>query len=186
MARLTNTNQHYGAVAIGLHWVMAVLLVVLLVLGIYMSNLPVVGFTKLKLQLIFYHKEYGLLALGLAMIRLVWRIGNVLPLLVEGLPDWQKVAARFVHLSLYALMFALPISGWLMSSAAGIPVYFFGFRVPDLMAKNEHFFQVLIDVHMWLGYVLIGLVFLHAAAALRHHIFCRDETLKKMLPGKRE
>lgn len=183
MARLTNTERDYGAVAILLHWLMAVLLIVLTALGVYMSGLPDVGFDKTKLTLIVYHKEFGILALGLAMLRLAWRVTNALPALVKELPDWQKVAARFVHLCFYALMFALPISGWLMSSAASIPVYFFGVRLPDLIPHNEYRFQLLIEVHKWLGYALIGFILLHAGAALRHHFISRDNTLKKILPG---
>ncbi|WOX05942.1 cytochrome b [Microbulbifer pacificus] len=186
MIALTNTYQRYGLVAIVLHWLMAVLLIALIALGLYMSGLPDVGFNKQKLLLIFYHKEYGILALGFVTLRLAWRIGNALPALAEGLPDWQKIAARFVHLSFYALMFALPVSGWLMSSAAGIPVFFFGFRLPDFIAKNENLFQMLIEVHKWLGYTLIGLILIHATAALRHHFLSRDDTLKKMLPGMRD
>ncbi|SDZ81537.1 cytochrome b [Microbulbifer marinus] len=182
---LVNTDQQYGAVAIALHWFMAVLLVALIVLGLYVSDLPDVGFNKQKILLILYHKEYGMLALGLAVVRLAWRIGNVLPVLVENIPDWQKVAARFVHLSFYGLMFALPITGWLMSSAASIPVYVFGVRLPDLIGHNEHLFQVFIEVHKWLSYALIGFILVHAGAALRHHFLCRDDTLKKILPGKR-
>lgn len=183
MTGLTNTNRHYGAVAILLHWFMAALLIGLTVLGVYMSALPDVGFDKEKITLIVYHKEYGILALGLAMVRLAWRVGNALPALVRELPDWQKVVARFVHLCFYALMFALPVSGWLMSSAASIPVYVFGIQLPDLIPHNEYRFQLLIEVHKWLGYALIGLILLHAGAALRHHFISRDNTLRKILPG---
>ncbi len=183
MTTLRNTEQRYGTVAIALHWLMALLLIALIVLGLYMSRLPDVGFDKNKILLVLYHKEYGMLALGLAVVRLAWRVGNVLPALVEELPDWQQVAARFVHLCFYGFMFALPISGWLMSSAAGIPVYVFGVRLPDLIAHNEYRFQQLIEIHKWLGYALIGFIVLHAGAALRHHFLSRDNTLKKMLPG---
>ncbi|MFV8782524.1 cytochrome b [Microbulbifer sp. SA54] len=179
---LINTRQCYGTVAIALHWLMAMLLIGLIALGLYMTSLPDVGFDKEKLGLIVLHKECGILALALAMVRLAWRVGNVLPELVGDLPDWQKVAARFVHLCFYGLMFALPISGWLMSSAASIPVFFFGVRLPDLIAHNDYQFQMLVDVHEWLGYVLIGLIVLHAGAALKHHFISRDSTLKNMWP----
>ncbi|WP_237061575.1 cytochrome b [Microbulbifer zhoushanensis] len=183
MTVLKNTPQRYGTVAIALHWLMAVLLIGLVALGLYMSGLPDVGFDKRKIGLVLLHKEYGMVALGLAAVRLAWRLGNVLPALAAQFPDWQKVAARFVHLCFYALMFALPVTGWLMSSAAAIPVYAFGVRLPDLIAQNEYRFQVLIEVHKWLGYALIGFIVIHAGAALRHHFLSRDNTLKKMLPG---
>ena len=94
--------------------------------------------------------------------------------------------ARLVHLLFYAVIFALPITGWIMSSAAGIPVSFLGlFDLPDLVAYNDDLFHAFIDIHKWLGYALIGLILIHAAAALRHHFWFKDETLKKMLPGER-
>src|SRR5438105_12394166 len=109
MTRLANSEQRYGTVAIVLHWLMVVVLVALIVLGLYMVSLPDVGFDKKKVTLILYHTQLGLVALVLAALRLAWRVGNALPRLVESIPDWQKVTARFVHLSFYAVMFALPI-----------------------------------------------------------------------------
>jgi cytochrome b561 len=80
-------------------------------------------------------------------------------------------------------MFALPVTGWLMSSAAGIPVSFFGlFTLPDPIARDDALFRALIDVHKVLGYVTIALIFVHAGAALRHHFHFKDDTLRKMWP----
>jgi cytochrome b561 len=165
---------------------MALLLVTLVVLGLYMVSLPDVGFNTRKIMLILYHKELGVAALLLVALRLVWRIGNVLPSLVARLPDWQKVTARFVHLSFYALMLSLPITGWLMSSAAGIPVSFLGlFTLPDLIPHDELLFRAFIRIHQWLAYALIACLLVHAGAALAHHLVFKDDTLRKMLPGRR-
>jgi cytochrome b561 len=178
-----NTAQQYGAIAIVLHWGMAVLLVVLIAMGFYMDRMPDAGFDTQKITLILVHKALGMLVLGLAVLRLVWRLGNALPRLVDSLPDWQQVAARFVHLMFYALMFSVPVTGWLMSSAGGYPVPFFGlFDVPDLIGFNEWLFQVLITVHRWLAWMLFFFLVLHAGAALRHHFELRDDTLRRMLP----
>jgi cytochrome b561 len=186
MPQLGNTLERYGAVAIMLHWLMGIVLVALIVLGLYMVSLPDVGFDTKKIGLILYHKELGLVALALALLRLAWRVGNALPQLVDNLPDWQKVSARFVHLCFYALMFALPVSGWLMSSATGIPVSFFGlFDLPDFVAYDDRLFHLFIDIHKSLGYALIVLILIHAAAALRHHLLFKDETLTKMWTGAR-
>jgi cytochrome b561 len=183
MTPIENTEDRYGAVAILLHWLMAFLVIGLLALGIYMVTLPDVGFNTKKITLIIYHKELGLLVLVLLAVRLGWRLTNVLPQLVEHLPDWQKIAARFVHLSFYALMFVLPMTGWLMSSAAGIPVSLFGlFTLPDFLPRDEQLFQRLIDVHKWLAYVLVLVIVVHVGAALRHHFVFKDDTLRKMLP----
>ena len=167
-----------------LHWLMALLLSALVALGLYMTSLPDVGFDTWKIRLILYHKQLGMVALTLVTLRLLWRAGNVLPHLVETLPDWQKVIARFVHLCFYALMLALPVTGWLMSSATGIPVSVLGlFTLPDLVAYDERLFHTLVAVHRYLGYALIVCMAVHIGAALRHHFLLRDHTLKKMLPG---
>lgn len=179
-----NTQRQYGAVAIALHWGMALLLVALAALGLYMVRLPDAGYDTEKITLILVHKALGMLALFVVMLRLAWRLFGALPRLVDGLPEWQQVAARFVHLMFYALMFALPLTGWLMSSAGGYPVPFFErFDLPDLVGVNDWLFQVLIDVHRWLAWMFLFFLVLHAAAALRHHFARRDDSLRRMLPG---
>ncbi len=180
--RLSNTNRHYGAAAIGLHWLMAALIVTLVAMGIYMVRLPDVGFNSKKIILILTHKEIGSVVLALVATRLAWRELNRLPRLVETVPEWQKVAAIFVHLCFYALMIALPITGWVMSSAAGIPVSILGlFTLPDFVSHDEALFGWLRQIHDWLGYSMAALICVHAGAALRHHFLLRDDTLRKML-----
>ena len=184
MTPLENTEDRYGAVALLFHWSMALIVIGTAALGLYMVTLPDVGFNTNKVTLVLYHKEFGLLVLVLLATRLAWRVTQILPRLVEHLPDWQKIAARFVHLSFYALMFALPMTGWLMSSVAGIPVSVLGlFTLPDLLPRDDYLFQRLIDVHKWLGYALVLLIFGHVGAALRHHFVFKDDTLRRMLPN---
>jgi cytochrome b561 len=174
----------YDAIAIALHWLMAIVLLGLLVLGFHMVSLPDAGFDTWKIFLILYHKQLGVLALALAVLRLGWRVGHALPALVATLPEWQKVTARFVHLCLYGLMFALPVTGWLMSSAAGFPVSFLGlFELPDVVAPSDYLFRAYVQVHKWLSYALIGLTLAHAGAALAHHFMLKDETLRRIMPG---
>jgi len=181
--QILNNEQRYGTVAMVIHWSMAVLLIVLVALGLYMVSLPDVGFDTRKIALILYHKELGVLAFALVALRWVWRLGNVLPHLAENLPDWQKLTARFVHLCFYALMFAMPITGWLMSSAAGIPVSVLGsFQLPDLIGHDDVLFRAFVEIHRWLGYALTTCILVHTGAALSHHLIFKDETLRKMLP----
>jgi cytochrome b561 len=184
MTPIGNNEAGYGVIAITLHWGMAALLIGLAALGLYMVALPDVGFDTRKIVLILYHKELGMLALVLFAVRLAWRVTNILPHLVADLPDWQKVAARFVHLCFYALMFALPMTGWLMSSAAGFPVSFLQlFTLPDLIGPNEYLFEQLIQIHKWLSYALLVLLVVHTAAALRHRFTFRAGTSSSgMLP----
>ena len=182
MTRLANTDQEYGVVAMALHWFMAALLIALIALGIYMVRLPDVGFNKSKITLILVHKEIGILVLGAVGLRLAWRQINPLPELVPTVPDWQQIAAAFVHISLYAMMIAQPFIGWIMSSASGIPVDFLGwFTLPNLVSRDEALFQLLRNTHDWLGFVMAVLVGTHAGAALRHHFSLRDPTLRRML-----
>jgi cytochrome b561 len=182
-APLANTPLRYGLVAIVLHWAMAGLLAVMLALGFYMVSLPDVGFDQVKITLILVHKSLGVLALVLLLLRLAWRVGNVLPRLVAGMADWQQVAARFVHLAFYGVVLALPFTGWLMSSAGGYPVPVFGlFELPDLIPPNDARFHFFIALHGALAYVLLGLVVVHTAAALWHWLLLRDGTLERMWP----
>lgn len=178
--QLKNTDQRYGAIAILLHWLMAVLIIGMLILGLLMVRLPI---SLQKLKWYGWHKEYGLLVLLLASVRLGWRFGNVVPMLPAHISGLQKLAAHGAHYILYILMFAMPLTGWMMSSAAGLPVSFFGlFVLPDLMAPNHDLMELLEEVHEWLGYGLIAVICAHAGAALQHHFYHKDDILRRMLP----
>jgi cytochrome b561 len=181
---LTNSQPRYGAAAILFHWLMAGLIVALVVVGLYMVRLPDIGFDARKVTLILVHKQVGVAAFLLVCVRWIWRQINVLPRLVDTLPEWQKVIAITVHLCFYALMVALPITGWIMSSYAGIPVWFLGLTLPDLELPNERLFEKFEQLHDWLGYAMLVFMCLHAEAALRHHFVFRDTTLQKMLPTR--
>lgn len=179
MRHITNTQDHYGMIAILFHWVMALLLVVMLALGLYMTR---ISMSLFKLKLFGWHKEYGVLVLMLVILRLVWRLLNIKPTLPPEIPRWQKVSARVVHWLFYFLMFALPISGWLISSAAGLPVSFFGlFVLPDFISASETARHLFSEIHEWLAYALILILCLHASAALKHHFIDKNDILRKML-----
>ena len=174
---LKNSENRFGLIAILLHWIMAVLIIGLLGIGLYMVSLPI-GFEKLKLY--GWHKEYGFLVLGLVIFRLFWRLINITPHL--SLPWFEIIAARLMHWAFYGFMLAMPITGWLITSAAGLPASFFGlFVLPNLIAPNEEFRQFFELVHKWLGYGLIVAIFLHACAALKHHFIDKDDILKRMI-----
>ncbi|MDF3831909.1 cytochrome b [Cupriavidus basilensis] len=183
MAPIENSEERYGIIAILLHWSMAILVIGLAALGIYMVMLPDVGFNSEKIVLIIFHKEVGLLVFVLLLVRWVWRATQTMPALDSQLPDWQKIAARSVHLIFYFIIFALPITGWVMSSAAGIPVSFFGiFTLHDFVRHDDLLFHQLIELHRWLGFALVFFIFIHVSAALWHHFVFKDDTLRKMLP----
>ncbi|MBL7478884.1 cytochrome b [Legionella bononiensis] len=175
---IKNTSSGFGIVAISLHWIIAFLIIGLLILGLYMVNLPI---SLEKLKLYGWHKEYGFLVLFLAIIRIIWRLSNQMPEL--ALPLLEKIAARSMHWAFYCFMFAMPITGWLITSSAGLPASFFGlFTLPNLVAPDEHNRVLFEWIHEWLGYALIGAIMLHTAAALKHHFINKDDILRRMLP----
>lgn len=173
-----NNNTHFGLIAISLHWLMAVLIIGLLGVGLYMVSLPA---APEKFKLYGWHKEFGLLVLALAFFRLCWRLINTNPHL--NLPLLERMAARLVHWALYGFMFAMPLTGWLLSSAAGFAPSFFGlFTLPTLVAPNEQLLAIFKVTHRWIAYGLIAAITLHALAALKHHFYDKDDILRRMWP----
>ena len=177
---LKNTKDSYGIVAKGLHWLMALLIIGMIALGLYMEELQN---SPDKFRLFGLHKSFGITLLFLVWLRVVWRVINVTPTLPDSLPAFEKGLARLGHLGLYALMFALPLTGWAMSSAAGFPVSVFGwFVMPNLLEANHQMKELFEDVHGLLAWVLMAVIGLHVLAALLHHFYYKNDVLRKMLP----
>lgn len=175
-----NAAPGYTRVAIVLHWLVALTVLCAFPLGMYMRELPL---SPTKLQLYSYHKWLGISVLLLVATRLAWRIGHRPPPLLPGMPRWQEIAAYATHHSLYLLMLVIPLSGWLMSSALGFSVVWFGVvPLPDLVGKDQQLGELLKDVHATLNFTLLALILVHAAAAVKHHLFDHDGTLARMLP----
>lgn len=178
MILIKNTETRFGIIAILLHWIMAILIVGLLALGLYMTNIPI---SVQKLKLYGWHKEFGILALMLLIVRLTWRLRNTTPSL-NGLRRWETIAARVVHGAFYILMLVLPISGWLITSAAGLPVSFFGwFLLPNLIDANTTQRLLFTEIHEWLSYALIAVFCMHVSAALKHYFINKDTIMQRML-----
>lgn len=173
-------RDRYTKPAVALHWLVAALIAVNLVLGVSMAGLPI---SPRKLEWYLVHKSIGLTVFLLAGLRLGWRATHRPPAMVP-MPDWQRRAAAATHALLYALMFAIPVSGWLYSSATGVQVVYLGlFPLPDLVHKSRALGDALLVVHVTLNSILVVFVSLHVVAALRHHFVDRDATLARMLPG---
>lgn len=173
-------SNSYTRPAIVLHWLTALLILSTFPLAMYMTDLQL---SPLKLQLYSYHKWIGVTVLLLVLARLAWRIGHKPPALQADLPLWQQRAAHGVHHLLYVLMLCIPLSGWLMSSAKGVPVVYLGLlQLPDLVAKDKALGKLLGTTHELLSYTLLLLVALHLAAVIKHHFIDRDDTLSRMLP----
>jgi cytochrome b561 len=116
-------------------------------------------------------------------VRLAWRAGHKPAALEASMPQWQKLAAQAVHVLLYVLLFAIPLSGWLMSSAKGFQTVYLGvLPLPDLLPKDKALGDMLSEVHAALNFIMLALVVTHVAAALKHHFINGDGTLVRMLP----
>jgi len=173
--------QSYTKTAKTLHWLIAVLIVAAFTMGLVMVDIP--GFTPTKLKYFSWHKWLGVTVLALAALRLLWRHRNRPPTHPVGMPVWQVKAADYTHVLLYVLMFAVPLSGYLYTTAAGVPVVYLGlFPIPAAFEADTALKALLKPVHYWLNMGLAALVFMHVAAALKHHFVDRDDVLKRMLP----
>ena len=173
------STARYTRTAIALHWLAAILIFAAFPLGLIMSDLPL---SPLKLKLISYHKWLGVSVFLLAAARLAWRATHTPPL-PDVMPAWQRRAANGLHFLLYLLLFAIPLSGWLMSSAKGFQTVYFGvLPLPDLIGKDKALGDALQEVHEMLNYGLLALVSAHVAAALKHQFIDRNGILARMLP----
>jgi cytochrome b561 len=172
------STLHYTRTAKGLHWLMALMVFGLLALGFYMSDLPL---SPEKLQYYSWHKWAGVSLFALVWVRLAWRATHRPPALSSHLSTAQQWAAHAGHFLLYALMIAIPLSGWLMSSAKGFQTIWFGvLPIPDLIGKDKALGESLAELHEALNIGLLLLIAGHAAAALFHHWIHKDDTLRRM------
>ncbi len=170
----------YTRTAISLHWLVALAIVTTFGVGLYMHELPL---SPAKLKIYSWHKWTGVTIFLLVALRLIWRLTHRPPAPPANMPAWQHVAAEAAHWLLYALMIAIPLSGWLMSSAKGFQTVYFGvLPLPDLLAKNKELGETLTTVHQALNFTMAGLVLAHVGAALKHHFIDRDDVLARMLP----
>lgn len=170
----------YTRTAIALHWLIALLIFCTFPLGLYMADLP---FSPGRLKLYAYHKWLGVTVFLLAVARIGWRLTHPAPPPPAGLPAWQRIAAAATHRLLYVLILAVPVSGWLMSSAKGFQTVYLGVvPLPDLLGKDQALGEVLTTAHRVLNFTLAALVITHLAAALKHYFVDRDEVLGRMIP----
>jgi cytochrome b561 len=173
--------QRYSRTAILLHWLIALLIIGAFTLGLIMTGIH--GFSPTKLKYYSWHKWAGVTVLALAALRLLWRLFNAPPSYPASVTPFQQRAAHGLHLALYVLMFAVPISGYFYTLAAGVPVVYLGMLpLPVLIEPDAALKPVLQSVHYWLTMGMAALVVLHTLAALKHAIIDRDGVLRRMLP----
>jgi cytochrome b561 len=176
---MANGSPSYTRTAIGLHWLLALMIVGTFAVGLYMTSLP---FSPQRVKLFNWHKWAGVVILLLSAARLLWRLGHRPPADLP-MPAWQRRSAHAAHLTLYGLFFAVPLVGWAYSSSAGFPIVLFGMLpLPDFVPVDRELSEAIKPFHGWLAYALAAVVVLHVAAALKHHFVDRDTTLARMRP----
>ncbi len=177
---LKNTADRWGGISQLLHWMVAILILVMAYLGLTMGDLPN-GPDKIKTYAL--HKSIGITILALVALRLLWRLYAGTPRPVPGSPRWQERIASLTHAAIYLLLFAIPLSGWVLNSAAGFPLRWFGLvNLPHIVGESHDLHELAEEAHELMFWMLALLVVAHAGAAFYHHIFQRDATLARMLP----
>lgn len=176
-------NNKYNGLMRTMHWLMAILIIGMLALGLYLEELP--KDAPNRMELFGYHKSFGVIALGLILIRIVIRLRSHVPALPVAMSSLEKLAAKVGHKLLYLLMVLVPLSGFVMSSANpkrfGVSV--FGYRLPDLPA-SELWAGIAHELHGPASWALLVVVVLHILAVIKHRIFDRPaaDVLPRMLP----
>lgn len=184
---LTNTIQSWGFIAKSLHWLLALLIIGMLIFGTYMTGIPDDRLAE-KFQLYQWHKSFGLLAFVFIALRLAWRAVQPTPALPADSPAYVRLGSKFSHIALYVLMFALPVSGYLMTSVNtfGIPTVAFGvIPIPHILGADAGLEKIFKEIHEISGNLLIAVLLLHVAAAVKHGFIDRDGILQRMWFGKR-
>ena len=170
-------SAHYGAPAILLHWLLALMIIASFGVGVYMADLPV---SPSRLKLYNYHKWAGVTILALSALRLLWRLTHRPPA-DPPMPAWQARAAHATHGLLYALFFIVPLVGWAYSSAAGYPVVWFGvLPLPDFVPVDKALAEAIKPWHERSAMLMAALVLLHVAGALKHQLIDRDGLIDRM------
>lgn len=187
---LRNTADGWGWLARGLHWSVSLIIIGLLGLGFYMANFVTDVFEQFNLVQI--HKSWGFTVFVLVLLRMIWRFMNPTPPLPDAMGKRDRILAHGGHLALYALMIAMPLSGWLMSSAStlqelyGIKNMVFGlFAMPDpFVPGSSELEETFATIHYFCALALTGVVLAHIGAALKHHFVDKDNILRRMIKGR--
>lgn len=175
-----SAEPRYGRVAQTAHWLTVLLLVGAFGLGFWMTDLAM---SPTRLKLYAYHKWIGVTVFALVALRLAWRLVHGAPAYPASMASWERRLAGLTHGLLYLLLFAAPLSGWLMSSAKGFQTVYLGLLpIPDLLGKDKELGQWLEQVHELITCTMLGLVALHLAAVVKHQFLDRDAVLRRMLP----
>lgn len=177
---INNTDQAYGLVAQTLHWLVVVAIAAQF---IWAWRIDEAESIRSEFQLVNQHKSIGMTVLGLVVLRLLWRAFNRPPAFPASMSAWERAAASSAHWLLYALILAMPLSGWAYTSAAGFGPEFFGLLdIPDLVGQSECLEEIFDEIHEWLAIAIATVVAIHVLAVVRHQFILKDGLLRRMLP----
>ena len=178
--QLHNSSERYGAVAVFLHWLVALSVIGLAIVGLWMVDLGY--YSPYYRSAPFWHKSVGVTLAAVLLLRLLWRAVNRKPVHLPNHKRWETRLAGLVHALLYLLLFAIIASGYLISTAKGQPVSVYGwFEIPAWVTGIAQQADRAGAVHYWLAIGVLVLAAVHALGALKHHFIDRDDTLRRML-----
>lgn len=185
-----NSSLRFGLVAVSLHWLIAGLFLAMVAIGFVMTNLALTDPRTFPLYQL--HKSIGVTIFALVVLRLLWRLSGNVPPLPATLKPWERAAAHLTHYGLYAILLLMPLTGWITVSASpyGIPTILYGYlKLPHLGFVVTSAHKAAIETaaswtHWVLAWTALTLVFLHIAAALKHHFVLKDDVLARMLPSR--
>ncbi|MBU6235638.1 MAG: cytochrome b/b6 domain-containing protein [Alphaproteobacteria bacterium] len=180
--KFRNTVEAYGAVSKTLHWLIALGVLNLLIMGPRMEDIP----DKVDRFWVYsYHKSLGITVLALMLVRLVWKLMHFgLPHHNPAHKPWEQKLSALIHWAFYGLLIAMPLSGWLMTGAAGSTINWFGyFAVPAIATPDKDMMATYSEIHETISYLIWGAIALHFGGAMKHLIIDRDNTVKRMLPA---
>lgn len=176
---LLNSKDTYGSISKILHWIIGLLIVIMVSGSFFLDDITD---KDLRHSIINLHKLIGIAILLLMIIRIVWAFYNIKPSLPNSVRHWQKIAARSIHILFYIVLIAMPLSGWIMSMAAGHIPHLGSLQLPlPWIPKNKVLDDTFFTVHQYLAWVIIALITLHILAAIKHALINRDGVLQKML-----
>jgi cytochrome b561 len=178
--QIRNSERAWGAIQQGLHWFIVIAVIAQLTVGLIFANLPE---NDPRAGTLFgVHATLGLVIFFVMLARFAWRQANPVPELPDTLRPYEKRIATVNHWAFYALIIGLPLGGYLMVNAHGHAVPFFGIDLPVLLSKNESLGETFFYLHVGGAFLLMALILLHVAAALRHEFLLGDNTLRRMTP----
>ncbi|MBL4692363.1 MAG: cytochrome b [Magnetovibrio sp.] len=178
---LKNSQNHFGVIAKFLHWLIALLMIALIGLGAYMVTLDYYDDEWYDGSLLL-HKALGMVGLAVVGLKFIWMLKNPKPDDLPTLKSWEKHASVLAHITLLAVMFLMPVTGYVVSTSEGAGIAMFGlFEVPALFKISAAVRDMAIAIHFYLAYGGMALVLVHASAALKHHFINKDKTLRRIL-----